>query len=398
MAQRKSSETNTQTDQTPSKKGVTEKKKPKAVKRPFNAKTIIPDDKNLLEKSKLVSPANEALLPNKKIEHFDEAKPSLKHKHRTGLFLPLFFGGIVAAILGFIGARAEILDPILPTALQTKAPLVTPDYDDSIIVSRLAAVTDRLTSLEASVADLPKIKTAIQSGSNIDVSIIKDEIEALKSQITQIASSPTVKTEAPTEATNAALSELRDNISKQQDEINRLLADQRNIVQDSKTKAEKTLARTAMNAIQSAIDAGEPFSDQLNQLKKTKLVEVPKTLTAFANQGVSTLAMLQSTISDAARNGLAVARNATQDNGLKGFFERQLAVRSITSREGTDPDAILSRVEAAVQSGNIEAALKEIKTLPLPAQNAMNTWAVKAQARYEVVAAANALAGKLSAF
>ena len=153
-----------------------------------------------------------------------------------------------------------------------------------------------------------------------------------------------------------------------------------------------------MNAIQSAIDAGEPFSDQLNQLKKTKLVEVPKTLTAFANQGVSTLAMLQSTISDAARNGLAVARNATQDNGLKGFFERQLAVRSITSREGTDPDAILSRVEAAVQSGNIEAALKEIKTLPLPAQNAMNTWAVKAQARYEVVAAANALAGKLSAF
>jgi len=304
----------------------------------------------------------------------------------------------VAAILGFIGARAEILDPILPTALQTKAPLVTPDYDDSIIVSRLAAVTDRLTSLEASVADLPKIKTAIQSGSNIDVSIIKDEIEALKSQITQIASSPTVKTEAPTEATNAALSELRDNISKQQDEINRLLADQRNIVQDSKTKAEKILARTAMNAIQSAIDAGEPFSDQLNQLKKTKLVEVPKTLTAFANQGVSTLAMLQSTISDAARNGLAVARNATQDNGLKGFFERQLAVRSITSREGTDPDAILSRVEAAVQSGNIEAALKEIKTLPLPAQNAMNTWAVKAQARYEVVAAANALAGKLSAF
>jgi hypothetical protein len=73
-------------------------------------------------------------------------------------------------------------------------------------------------------------------------------------------------------------------------------------------------------------------------------------------------------------------------------------VRSITSREGTDPDAILSRVEAAMQSGNIEAALKEIKTLPLPAQNAMNTWAVKAQARYEVVAAANALAGKLSAF
>ena len=378
MAQRKSSETNTQTDQTPSKKGVTEKKEPKAVKHPFNAETVIPDDKNLLEKSKLVSPANEALLPNKKIEHFDEAKPSLKH--RTGLFLPLFFGGILAAILGFIGARTEILDPILPTALQTKAPLVTPDYDDSIIVSRLDAVTDRLTSLEASIADLPKIKTAIQSGSNIDVSIIKDEIEAT------------------TEATNAALSELSDNVSKQQDEINRLLADQRNIVQDSKTKTEKTLARTAMNAIQSAIDAGEPFSDQLNQLKKTKLVEVPKTLTAFANQGVSTLAMLQSTISDAARNSLAVARDATQDNGLKGFFERQLAVRSITSREGTDPDAILSRVEAAMQSGNIEAALKEIKTLPLPAQNAMNTWAVKAQARYEVVAAANALAGKLSAF
>jgi hypothetical protein len=321
LAQRKSSETNTQTDQTPSKKGVTEKKEPKAVKHPFNAETVIPDDKNLLEKSKLVSPANEALLPNKKIEHFDEAKPSLKH--RTGLFLPLFFGGILAAILGFIGARTEILDPILPTALQTKAPLVTPDYDDSIIVSRLDAVTDRLTSLEASIADLPKIKTAIQSGSNIDVSIIKDEIEALKSQITQIASSPTVKTEAPTEATNAALSELRDNVSKQQDEINRLLADQRNIVQDSKTKTEKTLARTAMNAIQSAIDAGEPFSDQLNQLKKTKLVEVPKTLTAFANQGVSTLAMLQSTISDAARNSLAVARDATQDNGLKGFFERQ---------------------------------------------------------------------------
>ena len=49
-------------------------------------------------------------------------------------------------------------------------------------------------------------------------------------------------------------------------------------------------------------------------------------------------------------------------------------------REGSDPDAVLSRADAAVARGDIAAALAEIAELPERGQAAMADWTARARA------------------
>jgi len=65
----------------------------------------------------------------------------------------------------------------------------------------------------------------------------------------------------------------------------------------------------------------------------------------------------------------------------------QTGVRSLEPREGNDPDAVLSRAEAAVRAGDLGAALDEITALPDPGQAALADWAATAQTRADALGA-----------
>ena len=73
-----------------------------------------------------------------------------------------------------------------------------------------------------------------------------------------------------------------------------------------------------------------------------------------------------------------------------------MGVRSLAPREGDDPDAILSRAQAAVTAGEIEGALAEIVMLPPDGQSAMTDWVTAARARLDALAAASGLAETLN--
>ena len=64
----------------------------------------------------------------------------------------------------------------------------------------------------------------------------------------------------------------------------------------------------------------------------------------------------------------------------------------LAPRAGSDPDAILSRADAAVNAGDIKGALAEIAALPQSGQAAMAGWTAAAQAWVEANAALAALA------
>ncbi len=66
-------------------------------------------------------------------------------------------------------------------------------------------------------------------------------------------------------------------------------------------------------------------------------------------------------------------------------------------REGDDPDAVLSRAEAAVRDGRVADALTEIETLPAPVQDAMADWLASARARAATEAAVQDLSQRLTA-
>ncbi|MEP4249719.1 hypothetical protein [Tateyamaria sp.] len=306
--------------------------------------------------------------------------------------LPLIFAGILTAALGFIAARSDFLSE--------SPPIPTPQIDPAI-AEGLADVTDRLAALETTVAksaDLDPLATEIGD--------LSERTATLKAQVDALAERPqVVDVNVPEDALNLALADLRDTadnqqaeIDNQQAEIDELLADARLIRSDTQAEANATLQRAALSRIMSAVDTGSPFAAALGDLEQVSETDVPDALKSAAVEGVIPLAALQESFPDAARNGLAAARNNSEESsGLSGFLQRQLGTRSVEPREGSDPDAVLSRMEAAMRAGHLGDALAEVDQLPEPARDALATWLEQAQSRYDAVSAANALADRLSA-
>ena len=129
-------------------------------------------------------------------------------------------------------------------------------------------------------------------------------------------------------------------------------------------------------------------------------MQVPDILWRNAETGVATLSELQAEFPDAARAALAAAREAElksgQGDGWKAFLLKQLGARSLKPREGDDPDAVLSRAEAAVRDGRLTDALAEIETLPDVAKAELAAWVEKARQRLAAINAAQALSDELN--
>ena len=68
----------------------------------------------------------------------------------------------------------------------------------------------------------------------------------------------------------------------------------------------------------------------------------------------------------------------------------------MTPKDGADPDAVLSRAEAALKEGRLNDALAEIETLPPEASAAMDGWVARARARRAAQDAAESLAQSLN--
>lgn len=157
---------------------------------------------------------------------------------------------------------------------------------------------------------------------------------------------------------------------------------------DSTRRAE---AVAAIASLQAALDRGVT-PDEARQTLEGAGMDAPEPLT----REVPSLVSLQSDFPQAARAALRDSlREAGADGGnaLTRFFRAQTGARSVAPRAGDDPDAILSRANAEVEKGRIDAALTEMAALPESAKSApaMAGWLTRAQTYADAKAALNAL-------
>jgi hypothetical protein len=333
---------------------------------------------------------------------------------RSG-FVPAVLGGLVAVAIGFGVARTELLDPYLPDVLKS------PDYG-----AALAAQSAALDDLRAKVAAIPPP----------DLSGVENRLDALRSEITKTTEKVTglsgridtldqrmtalqgldarltalekrpVEQGASDQAIAAydrELAALRASIADQRAEVEKLLKSARES-EDQARALEKKAARSARVAatratlaqLRIALDSGAPYGGLLQALGNDGLT-IPDELRANAETGVPTLAELADAFPDAARAALAAARAQSADGGSIGaFLKRQLGARSVAPRPGDDPDAVLSRAEAALKGGDLDTALNEISTLPDVAASAMSDWAGLARERLAAMKAVDTLAQGLN--
>jgi hypothetical protein len=168
----------------------------------------------------------------------------------------------------------------------------------------------------------------------------------------------------------------------------------------SEAEATALAATTAAGfaRVQAALDSGASFARPLADLAG---LEVPIILTDAAETGLPTIAALQASFAEVARVGLESSIRVDMGDSLTermgSFIRSQTGARSLVPREGSDPDAVLSRAEAALAANDLPATLTELATLPPEGQAAMADWMAQAQRRIDATQAVAALATAVDA-
>jgi hypothetical protein len=333
------------------------------------------------------------------------SKPSEPKKASV---LPMVLGGALVAMLGFFAGRSEVLDPYLPESLKGSAVDLAPLQEE--IAAQQEALADQQTAFAETTAELQgqieSLATAVEQAAQAtpevpgDLAALTEDLAALAARIEALEARP-VATAPDTEnlATTDDVAGLQQALLAQEAELAALAERARLAEENATAEAQKVLARAALMRMSTAVEDGGAFGPELSALEEVAPVEVPEALRAAASEGVASLAELQADFAPAARAALAAARAEVPEaevEGIGGFLRRQLSVRSVVPREGDDPDAVLSRAEAAVRGGVLGEALAELEALPESARAAMQEWIDRAATRQAVQEAAASLADSLT--
>lgn len=341
--------------------------------------------------------------------------------------VPMVIGGVVAAGIGFGAAYMGVLPSRgpAPNSAQTGA-----------IAEALANQSETLAALQAQVAALQSAPATVGAAGNIDLTPITDQIGALAEEIASatealgsLSDRVAVLEERPVfsgdiTADNAAALEAATALEAELEAQRAAAAEQAATLQaaaeaaaqaaaeaeaqaaaavaEAEAQAAAALARVEAEAalvqMQVALETGAPFGDAVAALGQ--VTEVPAGLADLAASGVPTLGALQAEFPALARaalpRALQEAAGDSMGDRLGAFVMGQIGGRSVEPREGDDPDAVLSRIGAAIEAGDLNGALAELSALPDGAQAELAPWATGVQARADALAGLAILSGALA--
>jgi hypothetical protein len=312
-------------------------------------------------------------------------------------FAGMVLGGALVFAAGFGVAR--FMPDLLPMPAETDAAALEP---------RLAAVEERLAALPAPDATLADRIAALESAppaAPADTAALETRLADLESRLAALADAPASGVDG------AALAQLREQVAALQaggpasaqatalaTEAEARLAEVRAAADALRAETEAAAAATrraaALTRLSAALESGAPFAAALADLGG----DVPPVLSGAAEAGLPALSALQDSFPQAARAALDAAihadMGASWTERVGNFLKVQSGARSLEPREGDDPDAILSRAEAALAAGDVQGALDQIAALPAPAQEAMAGWTAAATLRIEAAKAIATLAAQ----
>jgi len=346
-------------------------------------------------------------------------------------FIGFVAGGVVAAVFGY--GLAEYMTP--PPPPDRGAEIATLRQETA---ARLDALDKRLTALEARSNDtaLARLRVALASlrkaldrqsadlGDRIDRA--EKRLDTLSEGLTSLRDSVVSRATTAGNAGVEIFDRLQariDDLGKQlQDEVaareelagqidkvsrainNRLAAAQQKVTalsqaaQEAARSAELTKMRERLRA---AIDTGRAYGELLGAIARDAAISIPAALENGAKTGVPTMAQLRQDFPPAARRALKASIEAqAQGNRWERFqawLKAQVGARSLAPRQGDDPDAILSRAEAALRAGQLKKAVDLVQTLPPAGVAEMGDWLDAAKRRLAVQTALETFESALKA-
>ena len=363
----------------------------------------------------------EIILEPEVIGEQDEPRPSLAARALRGLLLVSI--GIIVALWG-----APKLAPVLPAGLGPVAEFLMPGQSDA-----KASVAALRTELDQKLANVLKSTGIDQTAINKSISayavtqaeeieIIKDALFSIQSQdietriallesrfkglsaeisavtervLLQIPKNDAILSEAAaTELSgySAALEKLKSQVSELSvtnsilsQKIEEASKASSRRIKEAEKEATKQVVSTAIKKnladVAIALDRGGPFKASLDALALATGVKIPESLAIIAVNGTTSWLTLRNGFSDVAHKALRADIQAKADDGsiskLGAFFKTQVGTRSLERKEGTETDAILSRVEDDLLNRRLDAALIEANSLPSSVKSAISVWVAK---------------------
>lgn len=315
---------------------------------------------------------------------------------RSGVLGPLL-GGALAALGGFGLAHFNVFGLAAPdqsaeiAALDQKLDAIAAQTSERASLETglrqaVDSLADRVAALEASpaadlsgLADLDRRLSLIETlpaGGDASTAALASKLAELERLVANLPEGG-----ADTGQVDAALARLA--VAE---------AEAQARAAEAAALAEAAAQARALGALAAAVNAGSGFAAELAAVADPQLQAA---LAAYAD-GLAPLAQLQADFPDVARTALQIARandaNADWTARVVDFLAAQTGARSLTPRDGADPDAILSRAEFALTEGRLADALAELGALGPDVQAPFAGWVTAAKARLAVEAA---LAGAL---
>ncbi len=337
-------------------------------------------------------------------------------------FFPLALGGAVAAGLSF-GAAAYVLPPYLKPSVPPEqiAALVEQVRVQSERAEALAAEIETLKAdpaADAQAARVEKVSRDVdalrETAGTLDDRLVQQaqRLSSVDARLNTVEKRPVADGAASATALTAfgrEMAELRDQVEAQRLEtksaedaiaaaveaatarIKTAEDEAASLHEEAEAAARSAAMRGAVGRLRAALETGTSLGDGLAELKAAG-VEVPPAL-AEQEQGVPSVAALRDAFPPAARAALAASLKETAGGGtwdrVGAFFRSQSGARSLSPRAGDDPDAVLSRAEAALGAGDLAMAITEIAALPETGQARMAEWVTLANRH---IAASDAVA------
>ena len=293
---------------------------------------------------------------------------------------------VTTAIAGAAGAAAVIALAFLSGVFIT--PWTMPPSADQKFGAEIAALQSDLRSLNTATGRLRA--NAGQMAQQIKDLSNNTARNTLETQNLQTAFGALNAVNTTPSAPAVALSELASTLDAQQTRINALqkaiddlISRDKHSTEQAQNQHQSRELTHLLAALEDALRDNRPYRQILIKISALSDLAIPPALELGADQGGVDLEQLKQQFPSAARRALAASDPAEPANlsaaRLGAFLKRQLNARSLAPQTGASTDAILSRAEAALASGDLSAALAEIADLtPAPAAQ-MAAWKALAE-------------------
>ena len=147
--------------------------------------------------------------------------------------------------------------------------------------------------------------------------------------------------------------------------------------------------------IKEALNFGGPYKLALEEISK-KEIQIPKVL-LDNSEGVVTMNYLKTNFPTVAHASLKASLKQTDESGLGGkllgFLKSQVTVRSLDAQEGNSINAILSRMQVALNNDDLSEVIRQSSDLNGVAKSEIKDWLSLAVKRQETIEAFSEMLG-----